>query len=114
MQNKDTQIEATQLKLDHLRSIGLLSQDQALVVLREYKEKGENIEKIIVEFGFVSENALTEILSEDTGVRRIALSQTVLDTQLIQKLPRIIAEKFTVIPIAEKNNQLILHRKASQ
>lgn len=95
-------------KLDRLCELGILSSDQSMIALTEYRYTMQPIEKILVYLGFVTENTLTTLISEDTGVHSISIKKTVLDSKVVQKLPRNIAEKFCIIPIDDQNNILTL------
>lgn len=79
-----------------------------MIALTEYRYTMQPIEKILVYLGFVTENTLTTLMSEDTGVHSISIKETVLDSKIVQKLPRSIAEKFCIIPIDDHDGVLTL------
>lgn len=99
---------STKEKLDRLKDLGVLSEDQVITCMTEYKKSNQPIEKIIVYLGFVTESALTSLIANDLGIEKISLINTVLDNQLVQQLPRNVAEKFCVIPLSMEDNVLTL------
>jgi type IV pilus assembly protein PilB len=101
-------INSPKEKLDRLHSLGLLSLDQVMISLTEHKKTSEKIEKIITSLGFITESTLLSTLSDDYGIKKISLKNSVLDTKLIHKLPKNIAESYKVIPISEKNLELTI------
>ena len=74
----------------------------------EHKRTGKPFEKLFIELGFVTDKTLRSITAEHSGLSHLDLSHTVLDSTLIQHLPKEQALKYKILPISLKNNVLQL------
>ena len=82
---------------------GLVSKDQIEIALREQQTEASSsklIGQILVELGFITEVALSEVLSETSGMKNLNLKSTVLDSKLVNMLPKEIASRCKVIPVS--------------
>ena len=82
----------TQLLKSHL-----LSQDQLDIALMEEKKSGKRFEKLILEMGFITEKALSEFISQSTGVETFSLSNTFIDPEAVHQLPKSLCDHHKVI-----------------
>jgi general secretion pathway protein E/type IV pilus assembly protein PilB len=101
--------EKKQLRLgDSLIAKGLISPDQLQIALKEQKEDNSNkmLGEILVELGFVTENALGEIIADTAGVRRFDLKSAILDPNLISQLPKEAALRNKAIPVSLEDDHL--------
>lgn len=87
---------------------GLISNDQLEVALKQQKDShsSQSLDYILVDLGFISEETLSTVLSEASGVKTFDLKAATLDANLIQKIPKNIAIKYTIVPIEYANNTL--------
>lgn len=78
---------------------GLITQDQLDVALLEKKISGKMLGEVLVELGFVDENAMTVFLAEASGFEVFDLKATIFDGEALALLDKNIALKHQVLPI---------------
>jgi len=80
----------------------IISKDQLGVAIKEQRARGgnENLGKILVKMGFITEAALGEVLSESTGVKKLDLKSAMIDQRLVKKVPKGFAMQNKVIPVS--------------
>lgn len=93
---------------DRLLSQGLISKDQLEVALKEQKATKKMLGAILVEMGFVTESALGEVIAESAGTEKFDPKSAVLDPALIRKIPKDVALRYKVLPIAVAGNTMRL------
>jgi type II secretory ATPase GspE/PulE/Tfp pilus assembly ATPase PilB-like protein len=91
-----------------LTSLGLISNDQLAIVSKEREKTGKSFSEAIISLGFISEQALNQIISEASGIKAIDLHETSLDFELVQKIPRHVAEQRQMIPVTLEDDHLVL------
>ncbi|MBX9786709.1 MAG: Flp pilus assembly complex ATPase component TadA [Alphaproteobacteria bacterium] len=79
---------------------GILSSDQLDVAFKEQKLQKIPFEECLLNLGFLSEAALTEVLSVASGYSKICLKTTLLDPVLRSLFPQEIARSFSMIPLS--------------
>lgn len=104
--NKDQPISADLPEI--LVANGLLSSDQLAIIKKEQLKSGKNFSETLVSLGFISEKAFHQIVAQTTGTVAIDLANMSLDHELIQRLPRHLAEQRQMIPISITDNRLQL------
>ena len=85
---------------DRLVGLGLISEDQLQIALKEQKTSKKLIGAILVDMGFITESALGELLAESSGTEKFDPKSTMLDPNLINMIPKEVAMRHKVIPIA--------------
>lgn len=93
---------------DRLISMGLISADQLDVALQEQKSDKKMLGQILVDFGFITDSALAEVLAESSGAERFDSKGAVLDASVIKMIPKETALRYKVIPISLDRNELKL------
>jgi type IV pilus assembly protein PilB len=86
----------------------MISIDQLENAKREQKNQGGRLGSALVKLGYVSENKLTEFLSEQYQVPAIDLSTFEIDPDALKSVSREICEKHGVIPISRSGNTVVL------
>ena len=89
-----------------LVSKGLISDDQMGVALKEQKTSGKMIGATLVEMGFITESVLGEVLAESSGSATFDPKSAMLDSALVRQLPKDIATRHKVIPVAMDEEEL--------
>ena len=84
----------------------IITQEQLEEALKEQKKTNKKLGSILIEKGFVKEDVLNEFLSKQYGVEPINLSKVTIQKEAIEKIPAQLAKKYTLIPIAIKDNKL--------
>ncbi len=93
---------------DKLVQLGLISPDQLQTALQEQKTSKKMIGTILVEMGFVTESALGEVLAESSGTQKFDPKSTMLDSTVVSRIPKEIAARHKVIPVAYSDSILQL------
>lgn len=89
-----------------LADSGLVTADQLQIALVEQKRSGGLIGAILVRLGFLDEKKLASVLAERAGLSSIDLKHTLLDSSLMRKWPKSIAQRCRAIPIRLDNDRL--------
>lgn len=85
---------------DRLVAQRLITKDQLNVALHEQRSTGKMLGEVLVDLGFISEVKLAGALAERTGFAQINLKSTMLDPQLVHKLPKDVARRLRALPVA--------------
>lgn len=81
---------------------GLISKDQLETALKEQQRQGDSkkmLGSILVDMGFITESALSEVLTESSGIKAFNLKKAVLDPKLIKQIPREVAVRYKAVPV---------------
>jgi len=93
---------------DLLVSQQMISEDQLQRALEEQKISGRKLGNTLVDLGYVEENALLSLLSEQLQIPFVELRQFRFDQDLIRSLPETSARRYRVIPLREDPDGLLL------
>jgi general secretion pathway protein E/type IV pilus assembly protein PilB len=85
---------------DRLVASGLISADQLNVALQEKKVTGRMLGEVLVELGFLKEDALTEFLAESSGFDLFDPKHTILDGEALALIEKAVAVKHQVLPVS--------------
>lgn len=93
---------------DILIEQGVLSQDQLRIALTEQKKRGEQLGRIIVSLGFTTEAIVRDALSESLGQESVDLHKVVVDHDALKMVPKEVARRYRVLPIAIDHKKQLL------
>lgn len=94
---------------DVLKNAGFITEDHLQEALAYQKiDKTKRLGAILVDHGYVIEAQLLEALSKRLNVEVINLQDTIVDLAAAAKIPQTIAFKYTVIPISQENDCLLM------
>ncbi|OFV70169.1 GspE/PulE family protein [Acetobacterium wieringae] len=94
---------------DILINAGFIREEQLQEALAYQKiDKSKRLGAILVEYGYVTEDQLLTALSKRLNVLVLNLQDTPIDLEAAAKIPQNIAFKYTLIPIGEENNHLVV------
>ena len=82
-----------------LTKASLISQDQLKDALKLQKETGGKLGETLIKLGFVSEEDITECLSQQFGVPSINLAHFEIDSGVIKLIPADVARKYNILPV---------------
>lgn len=91
---------------EKLLQTGLITPDQLQIALHEQRRSGKMLGTILVQLGFLDGESLASILAERTGCASINLKNAVIDPELLQKLPKNVAQRCRAVPVNLQNNIL--------
>src|ERR1700687_395385 len=84
---------------DLLLKAKLITQDQVDAALKSQREEGGKMGEALVRVGAVTENDITETLSQQFGVPSIDLASFEIDPNVIKIVPGDVARKYGVLPV---------------
>lgn len=87
---------------------GLITEKQLQRAQETNKRTNEPISKILVSIGFVNDKDITEVIGKQMGVSFIDLDNYELDSELSRSIPEHLAQRYKIIPVAQKDNKLTL------
>jgi type IV pilus assembly protein PilB len=87
---------------------GLVTERQFQKALDQANKVSEPVQKILVSMGFVTEKDITEVIGKQMGVDFVDLDDFDLDPELARSIPEHLAQRYKVIPIAQKENKLTM------
>jgi type IV pilus assembly protein PilB len=93
---------------DMLVRQGLVSEEQIQDAKDQTKQQGGGLTGALAKLGYVKETQLVEFLSRQYGVPSINLEEVEVDEEVIQLVPREVAERHQVIPIEKQGQTLIV------
>ncbi len=79
---------------------GAITPDQLNIALKEKSRSGKMLGEVLVSLGFIDNNFLTTFISQASGVDRFEPSKVIVDPDLIEKVPRDVADKHKLLPIS--------------
>jgi type IV pilus assembly protein PilB len=92
---------------DLLIEKGLLNEAQLKVALNEQKKHGKKLGETLVDLGYVDEDTLLEVVSEQLGITKISVNQIEFSEELKSIIPDNVARRLNVLPVKLDKN--ILH-----
>jgi type IV pilus assembly protein PilB len=81
---------------------GLIDQGQLQSALRHQRIAGGRMGSNLVAMGMISEDALMDFLAAKTGVPRLDVKSLKVPPEVLRRIPRRLAEQFTLLPVAFK------------
>lgn len=86
----------------------MISQDQLEEALSEQKNTGRKLGRQLVDLGFVEENALLNLLSQQLDIPFVELKHFRFDPELVQTLPENLARRYRVMILREDADGILL------
>ncbi len=84
----------------------VITQEQLEEALKEQERTKKKLGTILIEKGFVDEKTLNEFLSKQYGVDSVDLNSIEIPREVIKKVPKNIAKKYTLIPVEIDKNRI--------
>ncbi|MFZ5801237.1 MAG: GspE/PulE family protein [Candidatus Omnitrophota bacterium] len=93
---------------DLLIEKGIITKDQLEAALAAHKASGEFLGITLVKLGFVDENELLPVLSEQLGVDYVKLKELRIPAEVIQRVPARFALHYQLMPVKIEGNVLTI------
>ena len=93
---------------DMLVAAGQLTEQQLQSALQQQKKSGKKLGAVLVENGYVKQQAIFDTLQRQLGVEFIDLTTYTPPAELARILPRAIAKKHNVVPVRSDNTALYI------
>ncbi len=87
---------------------GLVTERQLAKAMDQAGKLGDTVQKVLINMGFVTEKDITEMVGMQMGVPFVDLDEIDIDPELARSVPEHLAQRYNVIPIAQKDNKLTL------
>jgi len=88
---------------------GVITQEQLDIALQKQKETGEMLGIILLELGFVNEEAVfLPVVAGQYGVDYVGLKNTEIPKEVIAKIPAKFAMHYKVVPVEVGEDSLIV------
>ncbi len=94
--------------LDLLRDASLIGETEAEEVIRECNETGHPVEEVVVNLGFLTEEALYQALADSIGAERYDLSEYVPGAETLALIPGGLARLHGALPIGASENTIFV------
>lgn len=105
-QESDSEVRKKGRMGDRMVAQGLITDSQLNVALQEKKISGKMLGEILVELGFISEDALTRFLAESSGFELFDPKHTIVDGDALSLLEKKIALKYNMLPISTSGSEI--------
>lgn len=93
---------------DRMIAMGLITEDQLNVALQEKKISGKMLGEILVDLGFIEEEALTLFLAESSGFGVFDPRNTIVDGEVLALLEKPVAVQHNVLPISMDEESILV------
>ena len=92
-----------------LISKGVVTEDQVRIGLTEQKKhRGEHLGRILVRLGFATEAVIRDVLGGALGYDSIDLSRVVIDSDVVQLIPKEVARRYHMLAITHDEEARVL------
>lgn len=85
-----------------------ISKDQIQIALHEQRRTKERLGDVLVKLGFIDDETLANFLAAHTGHDRVDLKEAAIDADLLNRVPRAVAERCRIVPLSLDKDILIL------
>lgn len=103
-----TPLSRTQPLGELLVARGIIGPDQLEIALTEQQRNGQMLGKLLVQLGFITENTLRDVLGESFAEQSIDLAHTITDAAALALVPKALAQRLKVYPVAWEAEQSTL------
>ncbi|NOT17011.1 MAG: Flp pilus assembly complex ATPase component TadA [Sulfuriferula sp.] len=85
---------------EHLLADGILTSDQLLIATQEQQMTGLPLAKQLIQLGLVSATLIGDYEANQAGIARVDLTQVLVDVSALQCVPKSLAQRHTLLPLA--------------
>jgi len=87
---------------------GLITSDQVKIALTEQRKSKELLGKILVRLGFATEAIIRDVMGGVIGQKSIALNNAIADNEAIKLIPKDMARRLCILPLAYEPQRKVL------
>ncbi len=87
---------------------GVISEDQLRITLLEQSKRHLPLGRLMVGLGFLSEATIRDVMAESVGQESVDLSNSIVDAAAIKLIPKEMARRFLLLPLALDKNERTL------
>lgn len=85
----------------------MIAYDQAEILIKEHRKQNQNINTLMVDFGFINEGIVSSYIASADGGKVLSLQHETIDIKIIKRIPRDIATNFKIIPLSVTSEQKV-------
>lgn len=93
---------------DLLISKGAITEAQLMEALAEQKRTGQRLGRALVSLGYIDEDDMLSMLSQQLGIPYITLGNFKFNLELTRLLPETMARRFRALVLAEEDDELLV------
>lgn len=94
--------------VDRLLAAGLITDSQLQLAMREQRQKGGRLSKILVDLGFVTADQIAAMMSKEVKAEHVDLKKFSPEKAALDLVPMDIARRFRVLPLKLRNGSLVV------
>ena len=87
---------------------GVISEDQLRITLLEQSKRHLPLGRLMVGLGFLSEATIRDVMAESVGQESVDLTNSIVDAAAIKLIPKEMARRFLLLPLALDKNERTL------
>ena len=87
---------------------GVISEDQLRIALLEQSKRHLPLGRLMVGLGFLSEATIRDVMAQSLGQESVDLSNSIVDAAAIKLIPKDMARRFLLLPLALDKNEKTL------
>jgi len=87
---------------------GVISEDQLRIALLEQSKRHLPLGRLMVGLGFLSEATIRDVMAESLGQESVDLTSSIVDAAAIKLIPKDMARRFLLLPLALDKNEKTL------
>lgn len=85
-----------------------ITEEQLMTALTSQKQTGKRLGRTLIDMGYIEEDRLLELLSQQLQVSFLRLSNFEFDAELVQRLPETYARRFKAMILEEQAGKLVV------
>ena len=89
-----------------LTGAGIITESQLADALQVHRATGERLGRVILDLGYASPNAILSVIGNQIGIEHFDFSQKRPDPNAVAIVPRDLAERYTLMPVAVNDGEL--------
>jgi general secretion pathway protein E/type IV pilus assembly protein PilB len=93
---------------DRLLELGLITLDQLEVALFEQKRSGRMLGTVLVDLGFIRDDALASLLAESSGYEQFDPKTAMVDPEVVAKVPKDVAIRHRLVPLSSEGRHVFV------
>ncbi len=87
---------------------GLVTQTQVDLALREQKKHGGLLGEILIEFGFVSGEAMSDFVAREAEAKVVNVNRMVIEKEVLSLVPFEVAKRLRALPLSREEGTLVV------
>jgi type IV pilus assembly protein PilB len=91
---------------EQLLAVGLLTQAQLELGIREQTRSGGQLAHILVQLGFLGPEALADFLAQQAGTKAVNLNRVSIDQSVLSLIPYDVAKRCLAMPLSRNNGTI--------